>query len=123
MTNEIAVYPVRLLVLQGTPFCNLNCSYCYLPDRRDKRRMSAATLEATLGNLLASGIVQSELLVNWHAGEPMSLGPRFYNDMIPRFESLTLAGITVTHSLQTNATLVTPEFCEIFQRFQNGIDV
>ena len=27
-----AVGPLELLVVQPTPFCNLDCSYCYLPD-------------------------------------------------------------------------------------------
>ena len=35
----------RLLVLQPTPFCNINCDYCYLPNRTDTRRMDFAVLE------------------------------------------------------------------------------
>jgi hypothetical protein len=31
---------VRLLVMQPTPFCNLDCTYCYLPHRDDKRRLA-----------------------------------------------------------------------------------
>jgi uncharacterized protein len=34
------VGPLELLVIQPTPFCNLNCSYCYLPDRQNTRKMS-----------------------------------------------------------------------------------
>ena len=37
--------PLELLVLQPTPFCNINCSYCYLPDRQSTRRMSPDTLD------------------------------------------------------------------------------
>ena len=33
-----------LLVLQPTPFCNIDCSYCYLSDRRSTARMSLETL-------------------------------------------------------------------------------
>ena len=25
--------PINLVVIQPTSFCNLNCDYCYLPDR------------------------------------------------------------------------------------------
>jgi hypothetical protein len=32
MTNAEAG-PLELLVIQSTPFCNINCSSCYLPDR------------------------------------------------------------------------------------------
>ena len=36
---------LRLLVLQPTPFCNIDCSYCYLPNRALRARMSLATLD------------------------------------------------------------------------------
>jgi hypothetical protein len=36
---------LRLLVLQPTPFCNIDCSYCYLPHRTSRARMSLATLD------------------------------------------------------------------------------
>ena len=37
----------RLLILQPTPFCNLDCDYCYLPNRDDTRRMSIATVRVS----------------------------------------------------------------------------
>ena len=32
--------PLELLVIQPTPFCNIDCSYCYLPDRRNTRKIT-----------------------------------------------------------------------------------
>ncbi len=29
--------PIGLVVVQSTSLCNLDCSYCYLPDRQKKR--------------------------------------------------------------------------------------
>ena len=34
--NLLKFGPVRLVVLQGGSFCNLDCDYCYLPDRQTK---------------------------------------------------------------------------------------
>jgi uncharacterized protein len=34
------------LVLQPTSFCNLDCSYCYLPDRRSRHLMSVSVAAA-----------------------------------------------------------------------------
>ena len=50
------VGPLDLLVIQPTPFCNIDCSYCYLPTRQSKERMaprcwtpsSSASLPAAL---------------------------------------------------------------------------
>jgi len=30
----VAVPKIQLMVVQATPFCNIDCKYCYLPDRR-----------------------------------------------------------------------------------------
>lgn len=30
--------PIEQLVLQPTPFCNLDCKYCYLPNRSEDRK-------------------------------------------------------------------------------------
>src|SRR5262245_36431103 len=40
---------LRQLVLQPTPFCNIDCRYCYLADRKSTARMSLAT--STLANI------------------------------------------------------------------------
>ena len=46
--------PVRLLVVQPTPFCNLDCDYCYLPNRDDRSRLSLEILELAVERVLES---------------------------------------------------------------------
>ena len=46
---------LETLVLQPTPFCNIACTYCYLPDRDDRRLMTAATVEASFARVFESG--------------------------------------------------------------------
>ena len=41
----------RLLILQPTPFCNIDCDYCYLPDRDATMRMSMHTLRLAVQRL------------------------------------------------------------------------
>ncbi|MFJ9457988.1 hypothetical protein ACIRST_23245 [Kitasatospora sp. NPDC101447] len=36
----------RTAVVQADSFCNLNCTYCYLPDRDRRAPMSVAIAEA-----------------------------------------------------------------------------
>ena len=71
---------MELLVIQPTPFCNIDCSYCYLPDRRSKAVVSHATLSNLFSQVFASGWVRDGLSVVWHAGEPMVLPIGFYRD-------------------------------------------
>ena len=36
--------PLELLVVQPTPFCNINCSYCYLPERQSTKIITALVI-------------------------------------------------------------------------------
>ena len=64
------VSPVQLLIFQPTPFCNLNCSYCYLPDRKDKRVMDVEIVRTTVEKLKEEDLLQPGFRIIWHAGEP-----------------------------------------------------
>ena len=61
---------VRLLVVQPTPFCNLDCDYCYLPDRGDRSRLSFPVLEAAVERVLDSPYFGGEFTLLWHAAAP-----------------------------------------------------
>ncbi|MDH6464656.1 sulfatase maturation enzyme AslB (radical SAM superfamily) [Micromonospora sp. A200] len=39
------------LVVQPTAFCNLDCTYCYLPDRRSRRLMTIPVAEACAASI------------------------------------------------------------------------
>jgi uncharacterized protein len=108
--------PLELLVLQPTPFCNINCSYCYLPDRQSTRRMSLDTLERTFAWVFASGLVREPFTVLWHAGEPLVVPVPFYEDAIRLLNQHNHLGVIVRHSFQTNATLLDAGWCEFIRR-------
>src|SRR5689334_10605581 len=69
---------LRLLVMQPTSFCNLDCSYCYLPDRHKLNRMSFETVDAVFTDLMTAPFLGRRLSVVWHAGEPLAVGLPFY---------------------------------------------
>jgi uncharacterized protein len=108
--------PLELLVLQPTPFCNIDCSYCYLPDRQSTRRMSLATLDRTLEWVFSSGLVREPFTLLWHAGEPLVVPVSFYEDAIRLLDTHNRAGVPVYHSFQTNATLLDANWCEFIRR-------
>ncbi len=117
--------PLRLLVLQPTPFCNLDCDYCYLPSRDDRSRLSFEILEATLERVLESPYVQGPFTLLWHAGEPLAVPPAFYDEATVRIAAaLDRHGLprgTVHQSLQTNGITLDEAWCDCFVR--NGIHV
>src|SRR5258707_1172813 len=69
---------IQLLVVQPTPFCNIDCRYCYLPDRTNKAVVAETTLTNLFSQVFASGWAADGLAVVWHAGEPLVLPPDFY---------------------------------------------
>jgi uncharacterized protein len=110
--SEAPVPVIELLVIQPTPFCNINCSYCYLPDRRSKAVVSRETLSNLFSQIFASGWVHDCLSVVWHAGEPMVLPIGFYRDAFQTIDALKPAGVSVRHSFQTNGTLIDDAWCD-----------
>src|SRR5262245_9026315 len=97
---------IEMLILQSTPFCNLDCSYCYLPDRSVKARMSDVTLELAFQRVFESPFLGAHLTVLWHAGEPLVPGVTYYERAFEILESRRPSGLSVSHSFQTNATLL-----------------
>jgi len=108
--------PLELLVLQPTPFCNINCSYCYLPDRQSTKRMSLETLERTFGWVFSSGLVREPFTLLWHAGEPTVVPIPFYEEAIRLLDNYNRPGVTVHQSFQTNATLLDEGWCGFIRK-------
>jgi uncharacterized protein len=127
VTAEVGqVYgPVRLLVVQPTPYCNLDCDYCYLPERGDRSRLSFEVLEVALERVLDSPYFGGEFTLLWHAGEPLMVPIAFYDEATERIHRLLerrgLPPGTIVQSLQTNATVINAAWCDCFTR--NGIHV
>jgi uncharacterized protein len=113
-----------LLVIQPTPFCNINCSYCYLPHREDKKRLSIEVAERIFERFLAFPTVRGSVTIVWHAGEPMVLPPRYYQEMFELIERLAKPrSVSINHSFQTNATLVTDDWCDLIKKWRLKVGV
>jgi uncharacterized protein len=115
----------QLLVLQPTSFCNINCDYCYLPDRAVKSRMSHATLRTVLDNLAHDDVFAGSLEILWHAGEPTTLGIDYYERASEIIEACIPSGISVRQALQTNGTLITEDWCRFLKAhgFHLGLSI
>ena len=93
-----------LLVLHPTQFCNLNCSYCWAPERGNTSRMSLDILHSVLKQVATRDVAPAE--VCWLTGEPLVLGLDYFKQAIGLIRE-ALPRETVRRLLiQTNATLI-----------------
>ncbi|MEV6868157.1 radical SAM protein [Streptosporangium subroseum] len=63
-----------------------------------------------------------QLDIVWHGGEPLTLGLRKFEELLAPFEELRHAG-WIQHSVQTNATLIDDEWCDLLARYQFSVGV
>jgi uncharacterized protein len=121
--DERRVPKIELLVIQPTPFCNIDCRYCYLPDRNSKAVVSSETLSKLFSQVFASGWTGDCLSVVWHAGEPMVLPIEFYREAFCMIDRLKPAELEVAHSFQTNGTLIDKAWCAFLTDRRVGVGV
>ncbi len=113
----------QLVVIQPTPFCNINCRYCYLPQRSSTKRMEPETLSRILEAVFTSSLLADEITIVWHAGEPTTVPLAFYEHAYDLIEQWNTRNIRVTTAFQTNATLITQAWCDFIKRRQVKISV
>lgn len=106
---------IALLVLQPTPFCNINCKYCYLPNRDDRSRMTFATLRSVLSRANEAELVGDSLSIVWHAGEPLVMPREWYAEAFGIISEI-LPEVIVKHHFQTNGLLIDDQWCDFFRR-------
>jgi uncharacterized protein len=61
--------------------------------------------------------------VIWHAGEPLIPGHRWYHESFIKIASIVKDNFTVEHRIQTNATLISDEWCNVFRNFNVQIGI
>ena len=113
----------RLLILQPTPFCNIDCDYCYLPTRDSSARMTTETVRLATQRLVDDGLLGESFTVVWHAGEPLVLPPDYYEQAIATVAQVVGSRCEVLHSIQTNGTLISDAWCELFARHRMCVGV
>jgi len=115
----------ELVVLQSTSFCNIDCSYCYLPDKLKKTHMQESVISAFFENFFSSGLPGRRVTIVWHAGEPMTLHPNYYRNAIDIIESYRPPNVEIIYSIQTNGTMISNDWCDLIieKNIQIGISI
>ncbi len=114
----------RMVVLQPTTWCNLDCAYCYLPDRDVNKSMTPDTVTAIARYVFARPVADP-LDVVWQSGEPLAVGTAFYERAIGIIDAAKPRGHDIVHWIQTNGTLIDDAWCDLFlrHRVQVGVSI
>jgi uncharacterized protein len=112
-----------LLILQPSPFCNIDCDYCYLPHRMDKKRLPIELVRTAVEKVFSWGLVQDRLSIVWHAGEPLAVPISYYAEAFAAIRSLPVAVDRIRHSIQTNGMLIDDAWCELIRKHQVNVGV
>ena len=119
--------PINLVVIQPTPFCNLNCDYCYLPNRHLKNRLSLDLIEPIFKNIFTSHFFGADFTICWHAGEPLTVPISFYQSAFEKIDranqKYNTKGFSFNYSFQTNGTLITQAWCDFFKQYPVHVGV
>lgn len=112
-----------VLVIQASPFCNINCDYCYLPNRTSTVRMDFEVLRKVMQKVADSGIAEHEFEILWHAGEPLAVPQKWYEEAFEIIDSYASLRGKISHTVQTNGTLINDQWCEFFKRHKVNVGV
>ncbi|MBO4226646.1 cyclophane-forming radical SAM/SPASM peptide maturase GrrM/OscB [Bradyrhizobium neotropicale] len=117
-------YPYRteLLVVQPTPFCNISCTYCYLPHRNSTKKLELDVAERVFSRVFSFPTIRDAITIVWHAGEPMVMPVGYYEQMFSLIQR-TSDRIAVQHAFQTNGTLISDEWCDLINKWSVNVGV
>lgn len=109
--------------------CNLRCEYCYYSGKEHvlnigTARMGDAVLETYIRESLSMHGRAAWVEFAWHGGEPTLAGLDFYQKVV-RLQRQYGRGRNIVNTMQTNATLLTDDYCRFFkaERFLIGVSV
>jgi uncharacterized protein len=111
LNEALPVAGVELLIVQPSSFCNIDCDYCYLPERASHNRMSISIFKQAIERLLAAGLIGHRLSIVWHAGEPLAVPISFYEEAFETLASLRIDRERIGHSIQSNGMLINDQWC------------
>lgn len=112
--------PLYVMAKPAGSHCNLACSYCYYLDKQrlynpdDKRHlMSDEMLELYVKNYIEAQ-TGADVCFTWHGGETLMRPLSFYQKAL-ELQRKYGKGRRILNCLQTNATLLTEEWCRFLR--------
>ena len=118
---EQAPRAFHILAKPTGAICNLDCQYCFFLTKEklypgSKFRMADDLLEIYIRQLLESQQVP-EVNLAWQGGEPTMMGLDFFRRAMDLVEKYRKPGQTVSHSMQTNGTLLNDDWASFLKEY------
>ncbi|MFG3025933.1 FxsB family cyclophane-forming radical SAM/SPASM peptide maturase [Streptomyces sp. NPDC048254] len=127
---EVAV-PFRTFILKTANRCNIDCDYCFVFNSKDQ---AARHLPARMGldvaraaarrigeHVSAHGLLAVHVVL--HGGEPLLAGVRHTADLLAAVREGIPASVEVQFELQTNGTLLSEAWLDLFERYRVVVGV
>ncbi|QZA58166.1 radical SAM protein [Candidatus Rhabdochlamydia porcellionis] len=119
------------VILKTVERCNLKCKYCYFfygGDESFKKHPPFISIKTIhlLNQFLVQGIKDlqlSRIEIIFHGGEPMLQPIKDFEEMCLLLQRDLFGLAEITFKIQTNATLITDKWIEIFSKYNIGIGI
>src|SRR3954466_12825610 len=110
----------HLLAKPTGAVCNLDCSYCFFLSKEmlypgSRFRMADELLETYIRQLIEAHSRVPEVTIAWQGGEPTLMGLEFFRRSVELADRHLLPGQRAVHTIQTNATLLDPDWASFFK--------
>jgi uncharacterized protein len=131
MTQLQDTAPFRTFILKVANRCNIDCDYCFVFNSKDQSarhlpaRMDVDVARATgrrIGDHVSAHGLQTVHVV-LHGGEPLLAGARHMADLLGAVREGIPAGTHVRFELQTNGTLLSGTWLDLFERYEVVVGV
>ncbi|MGM9868151.1 MAG: anaerobic sulfatase-maturation protein [Sodaliphilus sp.] len=121
--------PLYVMLKPAGSLCNLRCKYCYYLEKKNlyagsaKQVLSDALLEKFIKEYLQAQTLDV-VQFTWHGGEALMRPISFYKKAL-EWQRIYGRGRHIENCIQTNATLLTPEWCQFLKdnHFLVGVSI
>ncbi|MFE1246886.1 FxsB family cyclophane-forming radical SAM/SPASM peptide maturase [Streptomyces sp. NPDC058735] len=131
MTEPEGPVPFRTFILKVANRCNMDCDYCFVFNSKDQAarrlpaRMDLAVVRAAARRIGEHATVHGlrTIHVVLHGGEPLLVGVGHMAGLLEAVRDAAPAGTRVLFELQTNGTLLSDAWLDLFERYEVAVGV
>ncbi|MDX3308882.1 FxsB family radical SAM/SPASM domain protein [Streptomyces sp. ME08-AFT2] len=131
MTQPEGPVPFRTFILKVANRCNIDCDYCFVFNSKDQAarrlpaRMDLAVAQAAARRIgeHASTHRLRTIHVVLHGGEPLLVGVAHMAGLLLAVRDSVPAGTRVLFEVQTNGTLLSDAWLDLFERYEVAVGV